>query len=495
MKICMGISVMRRNRILKQEKTIKLWQVIVMECLLLAIFITMFIPMFNFSGSSMIKGTKEVFQKMDLDKLGLDDTALDASFQQIADELDKGINKYEEEHNVNISRISPWKIMTKSFVGFLYGDTQENSDMIEDMKDNEMAGALQSGYNSLKYLFWVVYIVLVLIIILNIVGFIVKFVKYISLGINIAYGLFTIGVFSYLRFGVIGATVKQSEDMIDAMGLGYMASYVDIKVLVKSILSGLYFKPFMILILAASMLIVLCSIVFMFIGKDDTGSVQSDFQEASFGSMQGSQLFGNMQSDFDNESYGKVENDFHEETIGMMENDFHEETFGMMENDFDDQFFGTIQNDIENQPVETMQNNGQESSMDTMTDVYQDQVTVPMTENHSQTANSIPVKQPMGRVCVIKGSAKGQGFMLPQNRKVVVGKSMQNANLIINNIHVSNIHCSIRYNEENDSYIVKDHSSNGTFVNGIRLQKNAAMEYPSGTVLSLADGQDEIQLG
>ncbi len=101
----------------------------------------------------------------------------------------------------------------------------------------------------------------------------------------------------------------------------------------------------------------------------------------------------------------------------------------------------------------------------------------------------------MGQVVCTKGIAAGQGFSLPEDRKVVVGKSSQNANMIINDAHVSNIHCSIRYKAATRSYIVKDHSSNGTFVNGVRLQKGIAMEFPAGTVLQLADGKNEIKLG
>lgn len=103
--------------------------------------------------------------------------------------------------------------------------------------------------------------------------------------------------------------------------------------------------------------------------------------------------------------------------------------------------------------------------------------------------------QKAGRVKCTQGVAMGQGYKLPADRKVIVGKSPQNATLVIHDPHVSNIHCSIRYRAETDSYIIKDHSTNGTFVNGIRLGKDVAVEYPAGTVLSLADGANKITLG
>lgn len=107
----------------------------------------------------------------------------------------------------------------------------------------------------------------------------------------------------------------------------------------------------------------------------------------------------------------------------------------------------------------------------------------------------IPVKPKYGRVKCTQGVAMGQGFKLPEDRKVIIGKSPQNATLVIHDPHISNVHCSVRYRAETDSYIVKDHSTNGTFVHGVRLGKDVAMEYPAGTVLSLADGTNKVLLG
>ena len=114
----------------------------------------------------------------------------------------------------------------------------------------------------------------------------------------------------------------------------------------------------------------------------------------------------------------------------------------------------------------------------------------------------VPAPQPqpaaqavMGQVMCIKGVATGQGFSLPETSKVVVGKNPQYANLLIQSPHVSNVHCSIRYKAATNSYIVKDHSSNGTYVNGVRLQKDVPLVFPAGTVLQLADGSNEIRLG
>ncbi len=101
----------------------------------------------------------------------------------------------------------------------------------------------------------------------------------------------------------------------------------------------------------------------------------------------------------------------------------------------------------------------------------------------------------MGQVLCTKGIAKGQGFMLPPDRMVIVGKSKQDADLVIDQPTVSSVHCSIFYNSAKGSYVVKDHSTNGTYVAGKRLEKNRPIEVEAHTVLSLSDGSTEITLG
>ncbi len=142
-------------------------------------------------------------------------------------------------------------------------------------------------------------------------------------------------------------------------------------------------------------------------------------------------------------------------------------------------------------------------------DIYQPNKTVPFDPQNAETPIEPPeLKQinppeppvspapKMGSVKVTEGKVVGnKGYRLKQGYKIVVGKSSQRAQLIIDNQHVSNVHCSIRYNSALDSYIVKDHSTNGTFVHGKRLIKDQAAEFPAGTVLVLADGVAKITLG
>ena len=101
----------------------------------------------------------------------------------------------------------------------------------------------------------------------------------------------------------------------------------------------------------------------------------------------------------------------------------------------------------------------------------------------------------VGIVQCIKGTSQGTGLQLPEGKKVIVGKSPTRANLIIPEPTVSNVHCSITYQAANNAYRVIDHSTNGTFANGKRLQKGVPTMCQVGTILSLADGKNEIKLG
>ena len=59
--------------------------------------------------------------------------------------------------------------------------------------------------------------------------------------------------------------------------------------------------------------------------------------------------------------------------------------------------------------------------------------------------------------------------------------------------YISKYHATIV--RQGSSWYLEDHSTNGTYVNGARIQKDVPMSFPAGTVLQLADGSNEIKLG
>lgn len=101
----------------------------------------------------------------------------------------------------------------------------------------------------------------------------------------------------------------------------------------------------------------------------------------------------------------------------------------------------------------------------------------------------------MGIVRAITGVATGEGFRLPETNVLIIGRDSSRAFWIIDDQMISREHCSIRYQSESNLYIVTDLSTNGTFVGAERLKKGVPMPQEAGTVLSLADSNNQILLG
>ena len=106
-----------------------------------------------------------------------------------------------------------------------------------------------------------------------------------------------------------------------------------------------------------------------------------------------------------------------------------------------------------------------------------------------------PEKPSMGTVVAVAGVAAGQGFRLPETNIIIVGTDSSKATWVINDDHLSAMHCSIRYQASTDVYTVTDSSINGTFVGTKRLEKGVPAMLPARTILSLADGTNQIKLG
>ncbi len=102
----------------------------------------------------------------------------------------------------------------------------------------------------------------------------------------------------------------------------------------------------------------------------------------------------------------------------------------------------------------------------------------------------------VGVVIGTKGCFAGQSAELINNVPVVVGRA-DSANIRIagaGSESVSGQHCTIRFILEKNVFEVTDTSSNGTFVNGKRLQKGLVSIVPCGAELTLADDRNKLKL-
>lgn len=437
---------------MKQRKTMKVWQLIVILVLALALFITMFLPAFRIDGKAMGKIVRIVLEEIDTAKLPIGEEEIEEKIQEMEEKADEGIADYETAYNINFSRVSAWNIMCTDFLTFSFGFSP-TEEQIKISQENETYLSIQKGYNLIKVFLWITYAFIFVIILLSILGFLLKWSKYISLIINTVYAVAVSALFGYLRFGLMGyiaGKVDDNNNLIKDM-FGKLMGAIDISsISFSKILSCFYSIAFLMAFIVA-IVFALANILFMFIGN----------------------RAANNSVEMSGEPYGFTPN---------FDNGFD---FGT------DKAFGDGGNPF-------LPSGGTGGGV------------FPGTDTQAKTESAYPIPEPkplnpklvnkpkppaMGQVRCIKGIASGQGLMLPENRKIIVGKSPMKANLVITNPHISNVHCSIQYRAFSNTYIIKDHSTNGTYVNGVRLQNNAAMEFPAGTTVSFADGSDEIVLG
>lgn len=354
------------------------------------------------------------------------------SMDDLESEIDKALQEAEQENNVKVSSISVGNIMIKSADKFFGTDAED--------ADDEATASVKSGYNTGRIIFWIIYIAVILIIVLVILGFVLEWSKYIPLGITAGYSLVAAGIFGFLRFATPGMVAKSSafSELFSQIPLSesLMSS-------MASKMIACFYGPAFLVAMIIAILSLVWSVVCMFVG----GSAKEEVPVLVDGPG-----WQEPRPDYDPD-WARKQRELEEKKR---------------------------QEEIRRREEERLRREKEE-----------------LERQKKELEEKIKAQQQpqMGQVVCIKGVAVGQGFSLPETAKIVVGKSRQNTNMLINSPMVSNVHCSIRYKAATNTYIVKDHSSNGTYVNGTRLQKDVPMSFPAGTVLQLADGSNEIKLG
>lgn len=366
----------------------------------------------------------------------LDDAEASEKEKKSAEKMiDKSLKAYEKETGAKISSISAFDIMTKSLPKLIAGDKVPDGvigSLTESaLKTDKNYKAVANKYLILKILLWSIYIGALVLAILAVILFCVKAPGLVTSIISAVYAVFATGICGYLRFGAYRTAGSALYNGGNTWGISSDVKEGDI----ISFLG--FFMSFSMLVAAIlGVLILVIAIVAMVFPKKIGVESETGYKDVA-----------------DDMPF------------------FEPEPFA--------------------QPVEQPFPNLQPNP-------FAQPAPQPVPQPVIQPAPQ-PVMQPakpsVGQVRCTAGVAVNQGFQLPKDRKVVIGKSMQNANLIINHPNVSNVHCSVRYNPEHNTYIVKDHSTNGTFVGGTRMAKGVALEYPAGTVLFLADGSNQITLG
>lgn len=104
--------------------------------------------------------------------------------------------------------------------------------------------------------------------------------------------------------------------------------------------------------------------------------------------------------------------------------------------------------------------------------------------------------QPEPALRGVVGMYAGSVFKLKPDQTVVLGRDPKQAQIVFSQgaDKISRRHCSVMFSSRLGQYQVVDHSSNGTFVSGSRLQLNVPVTLPRGTQLALGSNDNIIRL-
>ena len=73
---------------------------------------------------------------------------------------------------------------------------------------------------------------------------------------------------------------------------------------------------------------------------------------------------------------------------------------------------------------------------------------------------------------VIEQSGRTMRYILPQNAPVILGRSQIQAQIVlVGDSYISKNHCEIFFDSTEQAFYIQDHSTNGTYMNGQRLDK------------------------
>ena len=133
-----------------------------------------------------------------------------------------------------------------------------------------------------------------------------------------------------------------------------------------------------------------------------------------------------------------------------------------------------------------------------------DQETVHLDDGVTPPESPVVIEKPCvdvtvfeGKITSLSGMDKGATYTIKDGEEIIIGKDPNTANIIIDKKYekISRRHCGIKYDAENDIYMVIDYSMNGTYINSVKqLSKNIYVKVPKGTIINLAKENIDYKL-
>ena len=103
---------------------------------------------------------------------------------------------------------------------------------------------------------------------------------------------------------------------------------------------------------------------------------------------------------------------------------------------------------------------------------------------------------PSGKMIAVSGTYAGYDFEIKDGEQIVIGKDANVAQVVIDPSYkqVSRKHVGISFDAARDQYRVTDYSSNGTLIDGQKMDSGRTVYVRRGTIVSLADEKNAFRL-
>ena len=116
--------------------------------------------------------------------------------------------------------------------------------------------------------------------------------------------------------------------------------------------------------------------------------------------------------------------------------------------------------------------------------------------NQQGAAKDIPEREEESNAITTITGTKGQyeNSIIEFDGTITIGRDPGSADLIIDDNNVSRLHCTITYEPKDRTYIVTDHSTNGTFIGRERIEKGKSKLVPKGTFIIIGQSGNNFRL-
>ena len=107
-----------------------------------------------------------------------------------------------------------------------------------------------------------------------------------------------------------------------------------------------------------------------------------------------------------------------------------------------------------------------------------------------------PGRIPHPYIVIVSGDNAGTTVDIPVDRGVIVGRTKNYAQIIFEQDEfISKKHCEVYYDSIEDALYITDYSTNGTWVNGYKLNRNQVYAVEKGSMVVLANQKCSFKVG